>query len=153
MIPFLQGVHILVCLILITAVLIQSGKGQGLAGTFGAVAGDTAQNLFGARTGDMLTRFTTYMAFVFFGLAVTLAVIQSRASESVLKDYIPPPAQSSETVTLSDQTLEIDPIPAPKTRTESTLESGTESPPVISLTDDPKPVETNEAETFQVETD
>lgn len=58
---------ILVSLFLILLVLIQRGKGGGLAGAFGAVGGSSA---FGSRAGDKFTRITLYVAGFWLALAV-----------------------------------------------------------------------------------
>lgn len=85
MITFFQVVHILICLSLIGLILIQAGKGQGLAGAFGSFAGGTAQNLFGARTTDVLTKVTAYLTVVFFVSAFFLAYLQVKGSKSVIQ--------------------------------------------------------------------
>ncbi len=48
-------------LLLIFLVLIQRGKGGGLAGAFGGVGGSSA---FGSRAGDLFTRITLILAGV-----------------------------------------------------------------------------------------
>ncbi len=100
MIVFLQVIHILICSLLVGVILMQSGKGQGLSGSFGSFAGGAAQNVFGARTGDALTKITTGLAIAFFLSAVGTAIIQSKSSATVLKSYKAPvattPTQSAE---------------------------------------------------------
>jgi preprotein translocase subunit SecG len=51
----LNTLEILLALILIFLVLIQRGKGGGLAGAFGGAGGSSA---FGSRAGDMFTKIT-----------------------------------------------------------------------------------------------
>ncbi len=58
---FLNVVVILLSLILMLIVLIQRGKGGGLAGAFGGAGGSSA---FGSRAGDAFTKITLYMASV-----------------------------------------------------------------------------------------
>ena len=75
-IGFLTFVMVVNCLLLILLVLIQLPKkdaGAGLA--FGGAATDA---LFGAGTGNVLTKITKYATVAFFVLAMTLAVIQSK---------------------------------------------------------------------------
>jgi preprotein translocase subunit SecG len=50
---------LLVSLFLVLLVLIQRGKGGGLAGAFGGVGGSSA---FGSRAGDLFTRITIVVA-------------------------------------------------------------------------------------------
>lgn len=84
LISLLQIVHVLVAVVLICLILIQSGKGQGLAGAFGSFAGGTAQNLFGARTTDVLTKVTAYVALAFFVSSFFLAYMQLGKGKSVV---------------------------------------------------------------------
>jgi len=60
---------ILVCMMLIGLILIQKGRGGGLASAFGGAGGQTA---FGSKTGDVLTWATSIVFAVFVVLAVTL---------------------------------------------------------------------------------
>ena len=76
--------YIIVCVALIVIVLLQSGKGEGLAGVFG---GGGSQTIFGARTGDVLTKATTVLAVLFMCLSLTLALLSTR-SEQRLSDKL-----------------------------------------------------------------
>ena len=60
---------ILIGLFLIGLVLIQRGKGGGLAGAFGGVGGSSA---FGSRAGDAFTRFTIIVAAIWVFLIMIL---------------------------------------------------------------------------------
>jgi len=72
--------HILVCFALVTVVLLQSGKGGGLAG--GAFGG-TAQTVFGGRGAtDFLTRATMVLGALFFVTSMVLALMSTRSSAS-----------------------------------------------------------------------
>jgi|SRR5687768_4821689 len=72
---FLLGLHILICLALVLVILLQSGKGGGLAG--GAFGG-TAQTVFGGRGAtDFLTRATMVLGGAFFLTSLTLALMSS----------------------------------------------------------------------------
>jgi|SRR6267142_653809 len=72
---FLLIVHILVCFSLVLVILLQSGKGGGLAG--GAFGG-TAQTVFGGRGAtDFLTRATMVLAAGFFVTSIALAMLSS----------------------------------------------------------------------------
>ena len=59
----LYALAVLTSLFLILLVLIQRGKGGGLAGAFGGVGGSSA---FGTKAGDVFTRVTIYTALVWF---------------------------------------------------------------------------------------
>src|SRR5215211_3850654 len=60
---------ILVCFFMILLILIQKGRGGGLASAFGGAGGNTA---FGSKTGDVLTWTTSIVFGVFLLLAVAL---------------------------------------------------------------------------------
>ena len=60
---------IVVCIFLILLILIQKGRGGGLASAFGGSGGNTA---FGSKTGDVLTWATSVVFGVFVILAVAL---------------------------------------------------------------------------------
>jgi len=76
----LLAFHILVCFSLVTVVLLQSGKGGGLAG--GAFGG-TAQTVFGGRGAtDFLTRATMVLGALFFVTSMVLALMSTRTFTS-----------------------------------------------------------------------
>lgn len=59
MITFMMVVLLLTAIFLITLVLIQRGRGGGLAGAFGGLGGQSA---FGTKAGDMFTKITIAVA-------------------------------------------------------------------------------------------
>lgn len=65
----LLGLFILVSLVMILIVLIQKGRGGGLASAFGGMGGQTA---FGSKTGDVLTWATSIIFGVFLLLSIVL---------------------------------------------------------------------------------
>jgi preprotein translocase subunit SecG len=64
---FLNLALMIASLFLILLVLIQRGKGGGLAGAFGGAGGSSA---FGSRAGDTFTRITIYAAAVWLLLVM-----------------------------------------------------------------------------------
>ena len=83
----LLGLHLLVCLCLVTVILVQSGKGGGLAG--GAFGGAT-QTVFGGRGAtDFITRATVVLGVLFFLTSLSLALMTTRGTaraRSVVSD-------------------------------------------------------------------
>src|SRR5687768_6847772 len=69
---------ILVCVFMILLVLIQKGRGGGLASAFGGMGGNTA---FGSKTGDVLTWTTSIVFGVFLLLAVGLNLMANARHE------------------------------------------------------------------------
>ena len=76
----LNVVLLLTSLFLIVLVLIQRGKGGGLAGAFGGTGGSSA---FGSRAGDVFTRITIYTAAVW--ILLIMFMIKSTQDTRPLK--------------------------------------------------------------------
>jgi preprotein translocase subunit SecG len=70
---------IVVSIFLICLILIQRGKGGGLAGAFGGVGGSSA---FGTKAGDTFTRITVITAAVWMLMAMLLVIMTSRRNAS-----------------------------------------------------------------------
>ncbi len=83
MVGFLIGLAnvlmVLTSLFLICLILIQRGKGGGLAGAFGGTGGSSA---FGTKAGDVFTRVTIYVAIFWFFLALCLVWASNAAPKS-----------------------------------------------------------------------
>ena len=107
----LMIVHLLICISLIGVVLLQSGKGGGLAG--GAFGG-SAQTVFGGRGAtDFITRATMVLGAAFFLSSLTLALLSSgvaRTTHSLIQEEarrggaptpatLPPPGSAPGNVT------------------------------------------------------
>lgn len=75
----LNTLIVIVCLFLICLILIQRGKGGGLAGAFGGMGGSSA---FGSKTGDVFTRVTVIVASVWIFLSMILVVLYNRGNQS-----------------------------------------------------------------------
>lgn len=67
--PILNLLLAVLSLFMIVLVLIQRGKGGGLAGAFGGAGGSSA---FGSRAGDAFTKVTIYTAAIWFLLVMLL---------------------------------------------------------------------------------
>jgi len=71
-INLLEVIFVIGCLLMILLILMQRPKQEGLGAAFGAGVTD---QVFGARTTNVLQRGTVYLASMFFILALTLAVL------------------------------------------------------------------------------
>ncbi|MBP7836211.1 MAG: preprotein translocase subunit SecG [Candidatus Omnitrophica bacterium] len=85
--------HVVVCILLITLVLIQRGRGSGLVESFAGV-----ESMFGTKTNAFLTRTTTVLSIVFFFTCLSLAIIAVRQSKSLLAN-VKPAATAASTAT------------------------------------------------------
>jgi len=87
----LLGLFLFVCLFLTLLILIQKGRGGGLASAFGGAGGNTA---FGAKTGDVLTWATSIVFGVFQVLAILLNLVANNIHARTVGPTIaaPPPS-------------------------------------------------------------
>jgi len=75
-------IHVAICLVLIIAVLLQSGKAADLAGAFGGVGSQTA---FGPRgSASILSKVTTIGAILFMISSMSLWVLSGRGVRSAV---------------------------------------------------------------------
>src|SRR3974377_138279 len=84
-IGLLTLVMVLDCIVLVFLVLIQLPKKEAGAGVaFGGAATDA---LFGAGSGNVLTKITKYAATTFFVMALILGLLQSRYSSRAASKF------------------------------------------------------------------
>ncbi len=74
-INLLLAVHILVCVLIVVAVLMQRPKNEGLGAAFG---GGMTDSLFGAQTTNVLATITRWLGVLFFGLTLLLSALYAR---------------------------------------------------------------------------
>jgi preprotein translocase subunit SecG len=114
-------------IVLVVAVLLQSGQGQGLAATFGGVS-SSASSFFGTRqTGNLLTKASWWGGgiFLFLAFLLSLASSRGRAPRSVLDQAFPnapasAPAAPNNPRTQSTVPLTPAPQPAPAAPNQGT---------------------------------
>ncbi|QTN31859.1 preprotein translocase subunit SecG [Akkermansiaceae bacterium] len=84
-INLLLVVFVIVCLLMALLILMQRPKQEGLGAAFG---GGVTDQVFGARTTNVLQRGTVYLGSLFFILALTLAILIGKQSKqkSLLED-------------------------------------------------------------------
>ena len=88
--------HIIVCLVLIFAVLLQSGKAADLAGAFG---GGGSQTAFGGRGSvSLLSKVTTAAAILFMLTSLGLWIVSGRQGSSVVGGEKAPATAAETTV-------------------------------------------------------
>src|SRR5256885_3553290 len=79
LISLLLWFFVLVSVIMVLVILMQRPKSEGLGAAFG---GGVTENIFGAQTTNVLTKFTGWLAGIFFVLTFVLGVLYARRSAS-----------------------------------------------------------------------
>jgi preprotein translocase subunit SecG len=101
MFTFLLVLLVIDSIVLIAAILLQSGKGNGLAASFGGVS-SSADSLLGTRqAGNLLTRASWWCGgiFLFLSFVLSLASTRQRTPKSVLDQAFQQPAAPTAPVT------------------------------------------------------
>ena len=89
----LQVIHIIACLLMILVVLLQTGRGAGLA-VFGGGGGDSLINT--PSGSDFMKKFTAVLAGTFAFTSLFLTLLSSRAGMSSVTSRVrtPPPLEA-----------------------------------------------------------
>ena len=103
----LNGVLIVLSLIMVFIILIQRGKGGGLAGAFGGAGGSSA---FGSRAGDAFTKVTLYFALVWVLVIMINVKVMKPATAA------PEEAKAPATTEPAPTPAENPPAPAPEAK-------------------------------------
>jgi preprotein translocase subunit SecG len=93
---FVLVIHIIVSLILVAVILLQTGKGGGLAETFGG-GGSSQTTIFGQKSGAFLTKATEVSAVLFLCTSLSLAYLSSKRQRSIMDGVqVMPASQESQ---------------------------------------------------------
>lgn len=107
--------------ILVAAILMQAGKGGGLAASFGGVTSSADAILGSRQAGNLLTKLSWWCGGIFLGLAFLLSMTSSRRSapRSILdQTFTTPPAPTAPVTTQpTSNVLPITPAPDAKAPT------------------------------------
>jgi preprotein translocase subunit SecG len=98
---FVLIIHIIVSLILVAVILLQTGKGGGLAETFGG-GGSSQTTIFGQKSGAFLTKATEVSAVLFLCTSLTLAYLSSKKEKSIMDGVRIMPAGQEQAVTVRE---------------------------------------------------
>jgi len=77
LINFCLVLFVLVAALMVLVILMQRPKSEGLGAAFG---GGVTENIFGAQTTNVLVKFTTWLAGIFFALTFALSVLYAHHS-------------------------------------------------------------------------
>lgn len=122
---FVLMLLILDSLLLVLVVLLQAGKGSGLAAEFGGASSSTDTFLGGRQAATLLTKASWTLGGLFMGLALVLAILsaRSRAPASILEGQLQVPAAQEAPTPLLDREQQ----QAPAGLQPETQGTGTES--------------------------
>src|SRR5580693_681800 len=76
---FILVIHVIVCILLVIAILMQAGRGGGLTETF-----QSAESMFGTQTNVFMVRLTTVFAVIFLSTSMILAFNSSKGDRSLM---------------------------------------------------------------------
>ena len=76
---FILVIHVIVCVLLVIAILMQAGRGGGLTETF-----QSAESMFGTQTNVFMVRLTTILAVIFLSTSLFLAFNSSKVDQSLM---------------------------------------------------------------------
>jgi preprotein translocase subunit SecG len=71
------ALFVLCSVLMVLVILMQRPKSEGLGAAFG---GAVTENIFGAQTTNVLVKFTTWLAGIFFGLTLVLSILYAHRS-------------------------------------------------------------------------
>ena len=100
MYTFLVILFVFSCLSMIMVILLQSSKGQGLAGTFGGSGGSAVFGGRGAAT--FLSRTTTILATLYMILCLLISFVYKSENEDVRDSLIQQEAAEQPTMPVTD---------------------------------------------------
>ncbi|MFA6384601.1 MAG: preprotein translocase subunit SecG [Candidatus Omnitrophota bacterium] len=104
MMSFVITIHVIACILLVTIVLVQRGRGGGFVENLSGL-----ESMFGTKTSVFLTKATTVSAVVFFITCLSLAAMSVHKSKSLLQGYRSEPVgtQKTSTAPLSQQSAPV----------------------------------------------
>ena len=111
---FLLTLLVIDCIVLMLAILLQSGKGSGLAASFGG-ASSSPDALIGIRqAGNLLTKISWWGGGIFLGLSFILQLMSTHTSapRSVLENGLGTQPQNVAPAPTSAPAVPLEPAPA-----------------------------------------
>ena len=92
---------VLACAAMILVILLQAGKGQGLAGAIGGGAGGSS--IFGGRgAADFLSKATSWIAALYMIFAIIIGVIYKSEAEEAQKSLIQQRVEEQQSIPTPD---------------------------------------------------
>ena len=131
---FILIIHIIVCITLIIAILLQSGKSADLAGAFG---GSGSQSVFGPRgAATILAKLATICAILFMITSLGLWILSAQGERSVVSGEEAPVEQKA--AVPEAQKTEGEEIKAPEGTTQQEIDAKKQAEEKKKQESDPK---------------
>jgi len=119
------ALFVLVALLMVLVILMQRPKSEGLGAAFG---GAVTENIFGAQTTNVLVKFTSWLAGIFFALTFALSILYAHQStadsafrRALMKSQAAP--QTSPAPTAAQSSAGSSPTAAPATSPSSAAQA------------------------------
>ena len=119
------ALFVLVALLMVLVILMQRPKSEGLGAAFG---GAVTENIFGAQTTNVLVKFTSWLAGIFFALTFALSILYAHQStadsafrRALMKSQAAP--QTSHAPTAAQPSSGYSPTAAPATSPSSAAQA------------------------------
>jgi preprotein translocase subunit SecG len=116
---------VLVALLMVLVILMQRPKSEGLGAAFG---GAVTENIFGAQTTNVLVKFTSWLAGIFFAVTFALSILYAHQStadsafrRALMKSQAAP--QTSPAPTAAQSSAGSSPTAAPATSPSSAAQA------------------------------
>ncbi|MFN2398701.1 MAG: preprotein translocase subunit SecG [Gemmatimonadaceae bacterium] len=126
MYAFLLSILVLVSIALVGVVLLQAGKGGGIAASFGGASSSSDAFMGTRQTANVLTKASWWLGGVFLGLTLILQIVSTRAA--VPRSILDAPASQQQTAPPTTTAPAVPLTPAP-----------TQQSPAVPLTPPPAP--------------
>ena len=110
---FILFVHVLVCVLLVISILMQAGRGGGLAESFAS-----AESMFGTQTNAFMVRVSTVLAAIFIITSLFLAFSASKKSNSLMADKKLLPKVEQTKAEAPAETIKIEPMKVEQPKAE-----------------------------------
>ena len=109
-INLLLFLFVIICLVMSMIILMQRPKNEGLGAAFGSGATD---QLFGARTTNVLQKGTVYLATLFFVLTLTLAILISKRNANRVTNVAEAPVEEAAPAVVEEPQIEPEAVTPP----------------------------------------
>ena len=111
---FILFIHVTACILLVITILMQAGRGGGLAESFAS-----AESMFGTQTNAFMVRFSTVLAIIFFSTSLILAINSAKGQKSLMA-HEKLPAKAAQTAKTEEPTVKVS-EPKPISETTAVL--------------------------------